>query len=134
MAAGGTGSLLRHPGLAQAGEIRGFQQSPDLRRPPPCKGSQAADARKTTVHSQPAGFGELGGGASGFASEGIGSGEATAVERHRRGGAPRFFEPDYRLVDVQLQQIRGSNQAVTVANVIARTEANGLLEERRHLV
>jgi len=31
----GAGSLLRHPGLAQAGEVSGFVQGAGLRRPPP---------------------------------------------------------------------------------------------------
>jgi hypothetical protein len=70
-------SFFRHSGLAQPGEIRGFPQGAGLRHPPPCagKGLQAGDARKKISAVQPSGFGEFGGGAVGFASEGIGGGE-----------------------------------------------------------
>ena len=42
----GTPSLLRHPGLAQPGEIGGFVQRANLRRPPPTagRGLQVGDA------------------------------------------------------------------------------------------
>jgi hypothetical protein len=67
-------SFFRHPGQPKAGEIRGLEQGSDFRHPPAFRpnGLQADDARKTIVHGQPAGFGELGGAAFGFASEGIG--------------------------------------------------------------
>src|SRR5207248_2264787 len=96
-------SFFRHSGLAQPGEIRGFVQRTDLRRPQPRarKGLQAGDARKKVSTVQPPGFGEFGGGAFGFASEGIGGGEGEMSERSARSGAARFFEPDDRLVDMR---------------------------------
>src|SRR5215472_16216550 len=129
-------SLLRHPGLAEAAEIGGFEQRPSLRGPPPTWiGLQMGDARKKIAAVQPPGLGEFGHGTFGFASEGIGGGEAAAKDRCGRHGAARFFEPDYRLVGVRLQQMRGSNQVVERADAgIARAEANGLLDERDHLL
>ena len=72
---GAGASLLRHPGLAKAGEIGGFVQGADLRHPELSDGLQTGDARITIVAAQPAGFGEFGGGAFGVAFEGIGGGE-----------------------------------------------------------
>src|SRR4051794_10143100 len=67
-------SFLRHSGLAQPGEIRGFEQGAGLRYPPVSAGLHVCDARKATVDAQPPGFGEFGGGAFGLAFEGIGGG------------------------------------------------------------
>jgi adenylate cyclase len=72
-------SFLRHPGLAQTDEIRGFEEGADLRHhgsfahPENAGGLQAGDARITAVASPP-GFGECGGGAFGVAFECIGGG------------------------------------------------------------
>ena len=73
---GGSQSFLRHPSLAQAGKIGGFVQGADLRHSPPGagKGLQVGDARKKFSAVKPPRFGEFGGGAFGFASEGIGGG------------------------------------------------------------
>ena len=54
-------------------------------------GPQVGEARKTVIAAKPAGFGELGGGAFGFASEGIRGGEAAAYARLGRNGAARLF-------------------------------------------
>jgi hypothetical protein len=70
------------------------------------------DGRKKISAVQPPGLSEFGGGAFGFASKGIGGGEAAARERFGRHVAARFFEPNDRLVDVRLQQMHGSNQVV----------------------
>jgi hypothetical protein len=56
------------------------------------------DARKKVSAVQSPSFGEFGGGAFGFASEGVGGGEAAVVKRDARQGAAPFFEPDDRLV------------------------------------
>ena len=69
--------------------------------PPRSTGLQAGDARKEISAAKPAGFGELGGGAFGFASEGIRGGEAAALERFSRLRAARFFEPDDCRVDAR---------------------------------
>jgi len=68
-------SFLRHPGLAQAGEIGGFMQGTDVRHAEILDGPQPGDTRKTIVADQPSGFGEFGGGAFGLACEGVGGGE-----------------------------------------------------------
>ena len=58
-------SLFRHAGLAQAGEIRGFEDGLGLRLS--CNhGPQSADARIAIVAAQSAGFGEFCGGAFGL--------------------------------------------------------------------
>jgi len=64
----------------------------------PRMGLQVGDARKEISAVKPPRFGEFGGGAFGFASEGIGGGEAVVMERVGRHGAARFFKPDDRLV------------------------------------
>ena len=98
-------------------------------------GLQAGDAGKKIPALQPPGFGEFGGGAFGFASEGISSGEAAALEGYGRRGAARFFEPDDRLVGKRLQQMHSPDEVVPPTDSgIARAEANGLLDERDHLV
>ena len=53
--------LLRHPGLAQAGEKGGLEQGADFRHPPVMDGLQAGEARVAIVAAQPAGFGKFGG-------------------------------------------------------------------------
>src|ERR1700730_6029460 len=72
-------SLLRQTGLAQTGEICGFEQGADpdpriLGRPEKTDGLQAGDARKAIVAAPPACFGEFLGGAFGVAFEGEGGG------------------------------------------------------------
>src|SRR6516225_419868 len=62
-------------------------------------GPQARDARITTVGDQSAGFGELGGGALALALESINRSEVGTNSEILRIGAPRFLEPDDRLVD-----------------------------------
>jgi hypothetical protein len=64
--------LLRHPGLAQAGEISSLEQGADLRYSPVSRGLHASDARVAIVSAQPTGFGEFGGGAFGVTVEGVG--------------------------------------------------------------
>ena len=67
-------SLFRHAGLAQAGEIRGFEDGLGLRLS--CNhGPQSADARIAIVAAQSAGFGEFCGGAFALAFESVGRGE-----------------------------------------------------------
>src|SRR5271166_931394 len=101
----GRPSFLRHPGLAQAGEIGGFEQGAYLRHPPisgptdRSGGLEAGDARITAVRSQPSGFGELGRGAFTFALERIGGGDLAAAQRASWHSAARLFEPDDRLVN-----------------------------------
>ena len=53
-------SLLRHAGLAQADNIRGFIQSADFRHPEILSGLKAGYARKTIVGAQRPSLGELG--------------------------------------------------------------------------
>ena len=74
------------------------------------------DARKKISAVQPSGFGEFRGGPFGFASEGIGGGEAAAMERYGRHGAARFFKLDDGLVGVRLEQMHNSNQVVAPAD------------------
>src|ERR1700730_18876654 len=74
-------SLLWHPGLAQANEISGFEQSTDGRHPEILGGLQVGDAGKATVAAQPSGFGEFPDGAFGLAFEAISRGEPAADER-----------------------------------------------------
>jgi hypothetical protein len=52
--------LLRHPGLAQTGEIGGFVQGADLRHPVIYGGLQVGDARITAIGGEPLGFLSLG--------------------------------------------------------------------------
>src|SRR5437762_13139343 len=67
-------SFLRHPGLAQTGEIGGFDQGADVGHSPRFGGPQAGDAGITIVADQHAGFRELGGGALVVALVSIGRG------------------------------------------------------------
>src|SRR5271165_2638936 len=128
-------SFLRHSGLAQTGEISGFEQGADFRHTPMSDGSHAGDARITIVAAELPGFREFGGGACGFASQGIGRGEpATSVRCGRNGAAP-FFEPDDRLGYARLQQMHTPDLEIAPAEVgIAGAEADSLLHERDHLV
>src|SRR5215469_18271656 len=89
-------SFLRHPGLAQAADVGGFEQSADLRYEYPeiFNGPQAGEARIAVVGAQPAGLGNFGGGAFGVAGKGIGRSEVSADVRMCRSGAARLFEPD----------------------------------------
>src|SRR6516164_3814252 len=90
-------SLLRHPGLAQAGEMGGFEQGSDFRYSPIADGLQAREARKSIVQRQPPGFGEFGGGALDFAGEAIGCSEVGMGRRMLRHSATRLLEPCDRL-------------------------------------
>src|ERR1700726_1853749 len=85
-------SPLRHAGLAQAGEISGFEQGTDLGHPP-ISPTEAGYARIAIIADQPASFGEFGSGALALAFEAIGSSEPGMKERYRRPGTPRLFEP-----------------------------------------
>ena len=98
-------------------------------------GCHARDAREHVgVTAQPAGFGELGGGAFGFADEAISRGNGPAGSRVCRTGGARLFEPGDRFVGARLQQMRCPNQKAPNAEAsIARTEANGLLDDRDDL-
>src|SRR6516164_2269085 len=98
-------------------------------------GLQSSDARKEISSIEPLGLGEFRSGAFGVASEGIGGGEAAALDRYTRQGVARFFEPHDRLVGVRLQQMYGTNEVAKRADAgITRAQANGLLHERDHLV
>src|SRR6266446_1996676 len=66
-AIGRVASLLRHPGLAQTGEISGFEQGVDLRHPPISESPQAGGARIAIVVALPPGFGKFSSGAFGLA-------------------------------------------------------------------
>src|SRR5215469_10332765 len=59
----GMASLLRHPGLAQTGDIGGFEQGADLwyQLPEIFDLAQPGEARKAVVAAEPPGLGELGG-------------------------------------------------------------------------
>jgi hypothetical protein len=52
-------SLLRHPGLAQPGEIGGFVERADLWHPEVSAGPQAGDARPSIVGNQPTPFSRI---------------------------------------------------------------------------
>ena len=95
-------------------------------------GCHARDAREHVgVTAQPAGLGDLGGGAFGFADEAISRGKGSADSGVCRFGGARLFELGDRVVGVRLQQMRCPNQKVPNAETgIARTEANGLLDHR----
>ena len=67
----GARSLLRHSGLAEAGEEGLFEQDTDLRQSEVSTCVHAGDARITTIATQPPGFGEFSGSALGFAFDGI---------------------------------------------------------------
>src|SRR5213075_1782864 len=93
------------------------------------------DARRRTVSDQPAGFGELGRGAFALALDAIGGGEKEMGRRVCRIGAARLFKPSDRFVGARLQQMRMPDHTPPRAEVgIARTEADGLLDERDHLL
>ena len=72
---------------------------------------------KRSVAAQPTGFGEFGGGAFGLAFEGIGGGEVGVNVRKSRIGAARLFEPEDRLVDARLQQMREPNPKIPNADL-----------------
>src|ERR1700694_212449 len=101
-------SFLRHPGLAQAGEISGFEQSADLRYPPIFFGLEASDAGKAIVAEQPPGFVEFSGGAVGLFFEAIGRGEECVSVPFSRIGVARLFEPDDSLVCTRLQKMHSA--------------------------
>ena len=124
-----TRSFLRHPGLAQAGEIRGLEQGAGLgRQRPPYPALDLRDARIRTFTSQPSGFGEFARGAVQVAAEGIGGGEFDAYERFGRTGAAASFEPDDRLIGARLEQMHHPNRAVPSTDLgVAGAEADGLL-------
>src|SRR5262252_1876992 len=62
----GAASLLRHPGLAQAGKKSRFEQGVVLRHPEKSL-PQACDARIRALALQPAGLGQFGGSPRGLA-------------------------------------------------------------------
>src|SRR5215471_5947427 len=122
--------LFRHPGLAQTGEIRGFEQGADLRHPSPRarKGLQAGDARKAISAAQPAGFGKFGGSELEFVFEGISSCEVDPNARVRRIGTACLFKPPDCLVRAGLQQMNTPNTVVPIADPgIARAKMYRLL-------
>ena len=133
-------SFFRHAGLAQAGEIGGFEQGADLRHPPiprpaDCSsGLHTRDAQKTIVGDQPASFGEFSGGAFGLAFEAIGCGELSAAQRVCRRSATPPFERDDCLIYAQLQQVRETKSAVKITDsgiVWAKAERLLLKRDRR---
>src|SRR5262249_44911360 len=92
-------------GLAQAGEISGFEQGADLRYSEMLRVLQASHARVAIVAGQPPGFGELGRGALGLAFEGINGGKISVSVREPRIGAARLSKPEDRLLEARLQQV-----------------------------
>ena len=96
-------SLFRHAGLAQAGEIRGFEDGLGLRLS--CNhGPQSADARIAIVAAQSAGFGEFCGGAFALAFESVGRGEPGVGLRtlHRVCATRLFTGPDMQICRIRL--------------------------------
>src|SRR5580700_7107261 len=128
-------SLLRHSGLAQAGEISGFDQSADLLYPPIFRAPEASDARKAIVAEQLSGFGEFRGGAVGLAFEAVGRGEERASVVFSRIGVARFFEPIDSLVSTRLQKMYHAYPYIPIGDEgIAGVEANCLLCKRDDLI
>src|SRR6516164_6323946 len=101
--------FLHHSSLAQASEIRGFEQGADLRHPEITDGLQSGDTRISIVVAQPAGFGEFGGSRFGLASEGIGGREVGVNVGAFRHSDARLFLPEDRLVGARLQQMHEPN-------------------------
>src|SRR6516162_5282486 len=124
-------SLFRHAGLAQPGEIGGFEEGLGLRLPGKC-GSQARDTRITIVAAQPPGLGEFGGGAFALTLESVGRSKRGAGSRTFPWVcATRLFEPESRLVDARLHQMRSPNRPIPRPDVgITGTEPDGFFEER----
>ena len=85
-------SFLRHPGLAQPGDVGGFEQCADLgcECPEIFNGPQADEARIAVVGAQPAGLGDFGAGMFGIAGKGVGGSEASADVRMCRGALRAF--------------------------------------------
>src|ERR1700732_5113535 len=126
----GSRSFLRHPGLAQTGEIGGLDQSLDLRHPEISDGPQAGEAGIETFAPKSPGLSELGGGALGLAVEAIGGGEHSVNSRNSRTGAARLYEPDDRLVGAGLQEVHPAYSPIEIGyKGIARAEADVLLCE-----
>src|SRR5215831_18997559 len=71
-------SFLRHSGLAEPGEVRGFVQCLDFRHSPIGGRPETGDARIAIISAQSPGLGELRIGAPGFAHQSIGGGEKSA--------------------------------------------------------
>jgi hypothetical protein len=65
---------------------------------------------------EPSGFGKLGGGPFGLAFEGIGRSEESVRAWKSRIGAARLFEPEDRLIDPRLQQVRFASAEVPICN------------------
>lgn len=95
---GGT-FILRHTGLAPAGENRGFVQGEELGCPPMLGRPRLSYARRSSA-IQPTGFGEFRDGTFRLAFEAIGSGEIAAEAGLYRSGVARLFEPDDRFVKI----------------------------------
>ena len=110
------GSLLRHPGLAQAGEISGLVQRADFRYPEISDGLQAVDARIAIIAAQPSSFGELGDRVFSLAYEGVGRGEVSVNNRAYRIGVARLLEPDDRLAGARLQQMHRPGLRIPIAD------------------
>src|SRR5271165_359837 len=126
-------SLFRHTGLAQPGEIGGFEPGAAFWRPRTHSG-QSGDARIAIVAAQLSGFGELGSRAFSLAFEGIGGSEPGANVRLYRVGTTRFFEPKNRVVGASLHEIRPPDRLIPKAQVgITGAEPDGLLYERDRL-
>ena len=70
-------SCLRHPRVAQSGEIGCFEQDTDRRPSERSQGPQTRDARVTVVATQLAGLGEFGGGAPSVTLETEGGGKVS---------------------------------------------------------
>src|ERR1700730_3269815 len=90
---GGSRSLLRHAGLAQAGEKRVLDQRLDLRHAETACRLQPGDARIAAVAAQPSSLCEFSGGALGLAVESAGGGEPRVNHWQLRVGAACLFEP-----------------------------------------
>src|SRR6516165_7464994 len=92
-------SFFRHPGLAQTGDVSGFEQGADLRHPPIAArsgvsgGLQAGDAQMSVITAESPSFGEFGEGLFILALKGVGGNEQGAKPRKSRIGAARLFEP-----------------------------------------
>jgi feruloyl esterase len=111
-------SLLRHPGLAQTGEISGLEEGADLRHPEIPNGPQTGEARITTIAVQPAGFGEFRGGALGLLFEGIGGGEVSG-RKAMRGFAHALI--------VAIPALVGGASAVHASSTACRSTLTGTI-------
>ena len=93
--------LLRHPGLAQAGEISGLGKSANLRIFVTAVGYQASDAGIGTGATQSAGFLEFRRSPVNLAPKSVG-GAKVSVNKSGWIAVSRFFEPKDRFVNSRL--------------------------------